>query len=63
MDEQGKKPGDQSRRRPARAQAEKQDWIGEHLRAAYRQVMAEPLPDELVELLRQIESPKDRSTG
>lgn len=39
---------------------EKEQWIGEHLRKAYDDVLKEPVPDRLAQLLRELEE-KERS--
>jgi hypothetical protein len=49
---------------PARSQddaaldPEVQAFIGRHLKAVYDQVLAEPVPDRLIELLEQLEQGK-----
>jgi hypothetical protein len=35
------------------------DWIGRQLRRIYRDVMEEPLPDDLAELLERIDASPD----
>lgn len=40
---------------------EKEQWIGDHLRKAYDEVLKEPVPDRLDQLLRELEK-KERSS-
>jgi hypothetical protein len=35
------------------------DWIGRQLRRIYRDVMEEPLPEDLTELLERLDAPRD----
>lgn len=41
----------------------KGDWVGHQLRRAFDDTLNEPVPDEMLALLRQLDEPADSSKG
>lgn len=62
MEKAGKDPtgGASGSRKASRPlELKKEDWVGRQLRRVYDDAVNEPLPDELLALLQQIDDDKD----
>lgn len=46
-----------------RSRRERREWIGRELRRVYQEALSEPLPSDLVDLLKQVKEAEDPAKG